>query len=323
MNLPDGPLFRWLAQHATVLRVKALLRRFQPWGQEGMNAYDVVRFFLVGLVNGAVATRAAAISFRLFLAFFPAVIFVLSVLPHTPLETEAVMDALRLLFPGDTVSLFEQTVEDLLSQTQGALLSVGFILSLYYASSSVHAVLSGFNESALLEQKGNPWLIRVWSMFLLILLVVLLGLAVLLIGFSGDALMWASDRGLLPGSSLPWFNAARWLGALVLIYSSVTLLYNVGHWDRLKWRTATPGAAMTTILMVLLSVGFSFFIAKVNTYNRLYGSLGTLLLLLVWVNANSAVLLLGFELDASIERARREAMTKFSGGARGGSEAEE
>ena len=199
MNLPDGPLFRWLAQHATVLRVKALLRRFQPWGQEGMNAYDVVRFFLVGLVNGAVATRAAAISFRLFLAFFPAVIFVLSVLPHTPLETEAVMDALRLLFPGDTVSLFEQTVEDLLSQTQGALLSVGFILSLYYASSSVHAVLSGFNESALLEQKGNPWLIRVWSMFLLILLVVLLGLAVLLIGFSGDALMWASDRGLLLG----------------------------------------------------------------------------------------------------------------------------
>ena len=186
------------------------------------------------------------------------------------------MDALRLLFPGDTVSLFEQTVEDLLSQTQGALLSVGFILSLYYASSSVHAVLSGFNESALLEQKGNPWLIRVWSMFLLILLVVLLGLAVLLIGFSGDALMWASDRGLLPGSSLPWFNAARWLGALVLIYSSVTLLYNVGHWDRLKWRTATPGAAMTTILMVLLSLGFSFFIAKVNTYNRLYGSLGTL-----------------------------------------------
>ncbi|MGB2470451.1 MAG: YhjD/YihY/BrkB family envelope integrity protein, partial [Flavobacteriales bacterium] len=84
--------------------------------------------------------------------------------------------------------------------------------------------------------------------------------------------------------------------------------------------TATPGAAMTTLLMVLLSLGFSFFIAKVNTYNRLYGSLGTLLLLLVWVNANSAVLLLGFELDASIEKARREAMTKFSGGARGGTE---
>ena len=164
--------------------------------------YDVLRFFLVGLIDGAVATRAAAISFRLFLAFFPAVIFVLSVLPHTPLETEAVMDALRLLFPGDTVSLFEQTVEDLLGKTQGALLSVGFVLTLYYASSSVHAVLSGFNESALLDQKGNPWLIRIWSMFLLVLLVVLLGIAVLLIGFSGD-----SRAVGLPNKSSQW---KRW-----------------------------------------------------------------------------------------------------------------
>ena len=69
---------------------------------------------------------------------------------------------------------------------------------------------------------------------------------------------------------------------------------------------------MTTVLTVLLSVGFSFFIAQLNTYNRLYGSLGTLMLLLVWVNANSAVLLLGFELDASIEKARREAVERFS-----------
>ena len=166
MSFPDGPFFAWLARRRFIQRLQAGLRNLQPWGQEGMNVYDVLRFFLVGLIDGAVATRAAAISFRLFLAFFPAVIFVLSVLPHTPLETEAVMDALRLLFPGDTVSLFEQTVEDLLGKTQGALLSVGFVLTLYYASSSVHAVLSGFNESALLDQKGNPWLIRIWSMFL-------------------------------------------------------------------------------------------------------------------------------------------------------------
>ena len=312
MSLPDGPFYRWLAKVPLVLRAKAFLRRLQPWGQEGMNVYDVLRFFLMGLIDGAVATRAAAISFRLFLAFFPAVIFLLSILPHTPLETEAVMEALRFLFPGDTASLFEQTVADLLEKTQGALLSVGFVLTLYYASSSVHAVLSGFNESALLDQKGNPWLLRIWSMFLLILLVVMLGLAVLLIGFSGDLLMWAQGQGWLPGASVPWFNLARWIGAVALTYSSVTLLYNVGHWDRLKWRTATPGAVMTTLFIVLLSVGFSFFIAQVNTYNRLYGSLGTLMLLLVWVNANSALLLLGFELDASIEKARREAMSKFS-----------
>ena len=310
MTTPQGPFLSWLSSRRAMQRLKAFLESLTPWGDKDMNVYGVLRFFLVGLMNGSVATRAAAISFRLFLAFFPAVIFLLSILPHTPLETEAVMDALRMLFPGDTAGLFEQTVADLLGKTQGALLSVGFVLTLYYASSSVHAVLSGFNESALTDQKGNPWIIRIWSMFLLVLLVVMLGLAVLLIGFSGEVLEWASANDWLPGQSLMWFQVARWLVSLLLIYSSVTLLYNVGHWDRMRWRTATPGAAMTTLLTVLLSVGFSFFIAQLNTYNRLYGSLGTLMLLLVWVNANSAVLLLGFELDASIEKARKEAMEK-------------
>jgi hypothetical protein len=155
MSLPDGPFWKWLAAWSVTRKAKAVMTRWMPWGDQGMNVWDVLLFFLEGMMNGAVATRAAAISFRLFLAFFPAIILLLSVLPHTPLETEAVMDALQMLFPGDTVGLFEQTVEDLLGKTQGALLSVGFVLTLYYASSSVHAVLSGFNESALLDKRGE------------------------------------------------------------------------------------------------------------------------------------------------------------------------
>ena len=82
MSMPEGPLFKWLASRQLVQRLQAFLRTLQPWGQEGMNVYDVLRFFSVGLITGSVATRGAAISFRLFLAFFPAVIFLLSVLPH-------------------------------------------------------------------------------------------------------------------------------------------------------------------------------------------------------------------------------------------------
>ena len=304
MSLPDGPFWKWLAGWSLTRKAKAVMTRWMPWGDQGMNVWDVLLFFLEGMMNGAVATRAAAISFRLFLAFFPAIILLLSVLPHTPLETEAVMDALQMLFPGDTVGLFEQTVEDLLGKTQGALLSVGFVLTLYYASSSVHAVLSGFNESALLDKRTNPWLMRAWAIFLMVLLVIMLGLAVLIIGFSGDLVRWMEAREWLPGEGVVWIDLARWGGALLLIYASITLLFNVGHLERLKWRTITPGASMTTLLIVLLSIGFSFFIAQLNTYNRLYGSLGTFMLLLVWVNANSMVLLIGFEMDASIEKAR-------------------
>ena len=304
MSLPDGPFWRWLARRPLIQRIKRTMERWMPWGEQGLSVWDVTLFFVAGMMNGAVSTRAAAISFRLFLAFFPAIIVLLSILPHTPLETEAVMDALLMFFPGDTVSLFEQTVADLLGKTQGALLSVGFALTLYYASSSVHAVLSGFNESALLDRRSNPWLMRVWAMFLMVLLVVMLGLAVLIIGFSGDVLQWMEAHQWLPGEGGVWVDVARWTGATLLIYASVTLLFNVGHLERLKWRTLTPGASMTTLLIVLLSVGFSFFIAQLNTHNRLYGSLGTFMLLLFWIYANSTVLLIGFELDASIEKAR-------------------
>ena len=132
-NLDERPLFKWLSQRKAFQRGRMLLRRVRPWGPNEMNLYDVLRYFVVGILNGSVATRSAAISFRLFLAFFPAMIVLVSIVPFTPLSTDDVLGSLALLFPGETVELLEQTVTDLLDQRQGALLSVGFVLLLLYA----------------------------------------------------------------------------------------------------------------------------------------------------------------------------------------------
>ena len=294
-----------------VIRIQTFLRSISPWGVEGMNLYDVLRFFGLGLINGSVSIRAASISYRLLLAFFPAMILLLSVLPHTPLETSDVMDALQLFFPGETVSLFELTVNDLLVKSHGSILSIGFVLTVIYASSSVNAILTGFNASYLLEKKGSALLYYLISLLLLVILVVMLGVAVLLIGFSGQGLTWLSNNSLLPGELIPWLNIARWSLSLILVYFSVSILYHFGNPERDKWRTITPGATMTTILIVLLSIGFGTFITYLDSYNRLYGSLGTFLLLLVWVNANSSVLLLGFEFNVSVHKARNEARSNL------------
>jgi membrane protein len=307
----SNKITKWIESSAIVKRTKFFLRSLSPWGVKGMNLYDVFRFFGLGLINGSVSIRAASISFRLLLAFFPAMILLLSVLPHTPLETNDVMDALLLFFPGETVSLFELTVNDLLEKSHVSILSIGFVLTVFYASSSVNAILAGFNASYLLEKKGSPMLYYLISLFLLVILVVMLGVAVLLIGFSGQGLTWLSNNGWLPGELLPWLNIARWTMSLILVYFSVSILYHFGNPDRDKWRTFTPGATMTTILIVLLSVGFGAFITYLDSYNRLYGSLGTFLLLLVWVNANSSILLLGFEFNVSVHKARNEAMSNL------------
>jgi len=91
------------------------------------------------------------------------------------------LDMLRIFFPGETVILFEQTVQDLLDKTQGTLLSITFVLTLVYASSSINAILSGFNASPLIENKGSTWYSSLVSIVLLVVLVLMLGLAVILI----------------------------------------------------------------------------------------------------------------------------------------------
>ena len=184
---------------------------------------------------------------------------------------------------------------DLLGKTQGALLSVGFVLTLYAASSSVHAVLSGFNESALLDQKAtlaDPHLVHVF-----------VGPVGGAVGGGGVAhrfqwrpAQWMSGRGWLPGESLKWFNLLRSRPADLQLGD---LLHNVGT-DRLEWRTATPGVATTTLLMVFAG-GIQFLHRPIEHLQQVV-RLGTLMPLLVWVNANSAVLLLGFELMPALKR---------------------
>lgn len=310
-NNEPSKLKTWLLKRSFVINGRNFLRGISPWGVDGMNLYDVLRFFFTGLINGSVSIRAAAISFNIMMAVFPAIILLLSILPHTPLETEEVLGVLEFLFPGETVVLFEQTVTDLLDKTQGTILSIGFVLTLVYASSSVNAILTGFNASYLIENKGKAWYSSLLSVGLLITLLVLLGLAVLLIGFSGQALNWLYTEGLLPGDVVLWLNISRWILSLMLIYISVSILYHFGNPDTDKWRTLTPGATMTTLLIIIISLFFSAIITYLDSYNRLYGSLGTFLALLVWVNMNSSVLLLGFEFNASVHKARNEATRKM------------
>ena len=306
----ESKLKTWLLQQSVVIKLQSFLRELSPWGVEGMNLYDVLRFFVKGLVNGSVSIRSAAISFRLLVAVFPAIILLLSILPYTPLRAEDVIDMLRIFFPGETVVIFEQTFEDLLDKTQGTLMSITFVLTLLYASSSINAILSGFNASYLIENKGSTWYSSLMSIVLMIVLVLMLGFAVLLIGFSGQAISWLYAEGLLPGEVVLWLNVVRWLLSLLLVYFSVSILYHFGNPDTDKWRTLTPGATMSTILIVIISIAYRWIITYLDSYNRLYGSIGTFLALLVWVNANSSVLLLGFEFNASVHKARNQAKLK-------------
>ena len=115
----DSKFKNWLVHHSLVVKVQEFLREISPWGVEGMNLYDVLRFFVTGLINGSVSIRSAAISFRLLVAVFPAIILLLSILPYTPLKAEDIIDVLRIFFPGDTVTFLSKQYKTCLTKLRG------------------------------------------------------------------------------------------------------------------------------------------------------------------------------------------------------------
>ncbi len=170
----------------------------------------------------------------------------------------------------------------------------------------MNSILIGFGESPHVPGKPNWLLDRFLSVGLLLGLSVLLGLAVFLIGFAGDVIMWADLQGWLDSEAIPWLTGARWVLSFAMIYSTVSILYNIGHRTKKLWALYSIGATGATLLLILMTWGFSWFIAQFASYNTLYGSLGTLMVTLVWLNINSSILLLGFELNAAVNRAQMD-----------------
>lgn len=284
-----------------------LASEIRPPGFERLSVYDVARYFIEGLQKGAVSTRAAAIAFRLFLSIFPALIVLLSLIPYIPIENfqEELFSSIRSFFPGDTFSLFESTLNDLIHRTHATVLSIGFILALFFASDTVNAILIGFNGSYNLEKRRNPFILRLLSLVLLLGLTLILVIAMGLITFSEFIFDYLQTTELVSAGIVIFaLQVAKWVIVILLIYSSVSVLYNVGDFNRSRWKLFSAGASFATVFFILASIGFAWFVTNFSQYNKLYGSLGTFLVLLIWMNFNCMILLLGFELNASISRAK-------------------
>lgn len=312
----EQPWENWLRKTPLRGLVIVPLERIHPWGFEGMSAWDVFRFFVVGVAEGALGIRAAAIAFQVFVSIFPVILVLLSLLPLVPVKDfqGSLFDALRQYFPGDTFHLVESTVADLLATgVHPEIASLGFVLMLFYASSSINGILSGLNEAHHLEKRGHWLLMRAMSMLLMVVFSLFLIIAVLLIVFSGTVLDWLTAEGLVALADLPLIQTVRWVVTLLLLFTTITALYNAADFTKDRWRFITPGAVATTGLIVLTSIAFAWFATSLSSYNRLYGSLGTLLLLLVWLNVNCFLLIIGFDLNTVLNKARRGAMNAIQG----------
>lgn len=280
-------------------------------GFEGIPLYDVIVFFLKETARESLAERAAAISFNFLLAIPPFFIFLFTLVPFIPLQNiePTLYDLAKAVTPNEnSYQIVREMIHDFLYTHRNTLLSVSFILSFYYSSSGVMGMLRSFDKLLPGFNQRLWWQTRLTALKLTIFLVVLLLATVALIIMQGTVMKWVLEElNLRDSFSQFTLAAARWVLIILLFFSIISVIYRWGPATKKKWKFISAGSTFATISMIVVTLGFSFWVTNFAQYNQIYGSIGTILVLMLVVYFNSFILLIGFELNTSISTIREVA----------------
>lgn len=275
---------------------------------DGVPLYDVAVFFWKSILTGSITTRASAIAFSFFIAFFPGVLFLFTLIPYIPIENfqNELFRLIQDLVPESTFATIEDTVTDILMRPRGSLLSLGFFMALIFSTNGIASMMSAF-DATIHSIHRRSWISqRLAAIFLLIILAVLLTLAIALITGGQIAINYLREHEILRDSfTLYLLNFGRWVIIVLLLFFANSFLYYMAPAKKTKWRFISAGSTLATVLNIAALGGFSYYINNFSQYNTLYGSIGTLLIILFLMYVMSLILLIGFELNASIYQAHR------------------
>lgn len=289
-----------------------IVNKLVKWGKkvtfkkmEGLSLYDIMELYIIGIIEGAFTNRAAAIAFSFFMAIFPFLLFILNLIPYMPLDNfqEDFMGLLSENVPPTTFEAIYGIIEDIMNNSNQGLLSSGVVLAVFLMANGVNAMLAGFENSYHVTITRNFIKQYLVSFVLGICLSVILIISVAVIIISEVLLnaieYWYVDR-------LVVIDISRYVLVLLMIWFCVSLLFKYGSKQLQKTSLISIGSIITTILIALSSYGFGIYVLRFAKYNELYGSIGTLLVLMIYIWLNCMILLLGFELNAAINKLKRE-----------------
>lgn len=301
-------LYRFIS-YRKIIRFLSWTKRVTLPGFDGTPLYEVAKFFLNGINQGGVNTRASALAFNFFLALFPAIIFFFTLIPYVPINNfqEQLLITIQSIMPYNAFEAARSTIEDIIQHQRGGLLSIGVIAALYFATNGINAMIDGFNRSVHAVETRSALQQRLISVLLTIIIAVLFILAVSLIILGEYLVGQMIALGILRDIILYYsLIIGKWIIVISLFLTAISFLYYLGPSKKREFKFVSAGSTVATILSILSSVGFSFFVNNFGQYNKLYGSIGTLIVILLWIYINSMVLILGFELNASIGRAKKQ-----------------
>lgn len=284
----------------------SFLKAFRIPGNSGFSFYDLLELYLSGIVKGTLSSRAGSIAFSFFMALFPFLLFILNLIAFIPIENfDAVLfNFIELLLPQESQSFFTQIFDDIRLKQRAGLLSSVFLLSIILTANGVSSIFSSFEGSYHVELSRSFFRQYLFSMMVGILLAILLLVGVAALIFF-EIYILNNLEDLIP-SEVNWIRFGQIFFYIILTYISVAILYYFGTIEGKKTHFFSPGALMTCLLILLTTYFFGIYIENFSKYNQLYGSIGALLIFLFYIWLNSSVLLLGFELNATLNRLKNQ-----------------
>lgn len=275
---------------------------------EGVPLYDVALFFYHSIAKGAITTRASAIAFSFFIAFFPFIIFLFTLIPFIPIDNfqNELLMLIKDMVPPVTFKAIENTVIVIITQPRGDLLSIGFFAALIFSTNGLASMMSAFDATVHTIHRRTWISQRITAIFLLIILSLMLTVVITLITFGEIFIQYLQENEILKDHfTIFLLSFGKWILILALLFFTFSFLYYMAPAKKTKWRFISAGGSLSTVLSVLTIVGFTYYINKFNQYNELYGTIGTLLIILLLMYVMSLILLIGFELNASIHQAKK------------------
>ena len=271
-------------------------------GIEGFTLYDLLSLYTSGIIKGTFSTRAGSIAFSFFMAIFPFLLFILNLIPFVWFIDDfqqELLNYLEELLPPQTSGLFQDIFYDIANNPRAGLLSFVFLLSVFLMSNGVNAIFTGFEFSY--HTKINRSIIRQYLVAVGVAIIVafLLLVAVIATVYFSYLIDQFKSLGVV-GDSIVLAKYGRFAILILVLVLGISTLYYFGTKEGRKTRFFSLGSFFTTLLIILTTYLFSIYVENFSDYNKLYGSIGALLILMLYIWLNSNILLLGFELNGSI-----------------------
>lgn len=298
---------------------KLKMMQFKKKSKGPKNPFDVTSskgFFqelLARIQHVDVTALGAQLAFFFLLSMFPLLIFLVTLLPYLNLQEDVLFSVLRTYAPGEVFTLIDGTLDEVLSNRNGGLLSVGILATIWSASNGMNALIKSLNRSYDLTETRPFFIARGISVIFTLLLISLFVVALVLPVFGEQiGTFLFSYLGYEEGFLTVW-NNIRWTIPPVMIFVVFMLLYWIAPNRKLYLKSVIPGAVFATVGWIIVSLGFSFYVSSFANYSATYGSIGAIIVLMMWLYLSGIILMIGGQINAVMQERKEKLAMKKAG----------